>query len=115
MAKQDPIIAAYLDEKASTYLYQALSEVEKDPRLAEVYARIAKTEIHNEYGAIPDGPIRPFAELSLAGKPHHPAALEDNPRQHTGHRLDQSDPSILRLGVRQPPNHRRLGSAAWVV
>ncbi|NMC86200.1 MAG: rubrerythrin family protein [Anaerolineaceae bacterium] len=47
MAKQDPIIAAYLDEKASTYLYQALSEVEKDPRLAEVYARIAKTEIHH--------------------------------------------------------------------
>jgi VIT1/CCC1 family predicted Fe2+/Mn2+ transporter len=47
MAKQDPIIAAYLDEKASTYLYQALSEVEKDPHLAEIYARIAKTETHH--------------------------------------------------------------------
>jgi vacuolar iron transporter family protein len=44
MAKQDPIIAAYLDEQSSTFLYQTLSEVEKDTRLAEVYRRIAKTE-----------------------------------------------------------------------
>jgi VIT1/CCC1 family predicted Fe2+/Mn2+ transporter len=44
MAKQDPIIAAYLDERSSTFLYQTLSEVEKDVRLAEVYRRIAKTE-----------------------------------------------------------------------
>jgi VIT1/CCC1 family predicted Fe2+/Mn2+ transporter len=44
MANQDPIIAAYLDEKASTYLYQTLAEVEKDPHLAEVYKRLAKTE-----------------------------------------------------------------------
>jgi VIT1/CCC1 family predicted Fe2+/Mn2+ transporter len=44
MTKQDPIIAAYLDERSSTFLYQTLSEVEKDARLAEVYRRIAKTE-----------------------------------------------------------------------
>ena len=44
MTKQDPIIAAYLDEQSSTFLYQTLSEVEKDARLAEVYRRIAKTE-----------------------------------------------------------------------
>lgn len=44
MAKQDPIIAAYLDEKSSTYLYQTLAEAEKDPRLAEVYRRLSKTE-----------------------------------------------------------------------
>jgi len=45
MAKQDPIIAAFLDEKASAYLYQTMSEVEKDARLAEVYRRISKTEV----------------------------------------------------------------------
>ncbi len=45
MANQDPIIAAYLDEKSSTYLYQTLAEVEKDPHLAEVYRRLANTEI----------------------------------------------------------------------
>jgi len=44
MPKQDPIIAAYLDECSSTILYQTMAEVEKDPRLAEVYQRIAKTE-----------------------------------------------------------------------
>jgi VIT1/CCC1 family predicted Fe2+/Mn2+ transporter len=44
MANQDPIIAAYLDEKTSTYLYQTLADVEKDPHLAEVYRRLAKTE-----------------------------------------------------------------------
>ena len=45
MTKQDPIIAAYLDEKSSTYLYQIMAKVEKDSHLAEVYSRIAKTEI----------------------------------------------------------------------
>lgn len=44
MTNQDPIIAAYLDERSSTYLYQTLAEVEKDPHLAEVYKRLAKTE-----------------------------------------------------------------------
>ena len=47
MGKLDPIIAAYLDEKSSTYLYQILAEVEPDKHLAEVYSRIAKTEIEH--------------------------------------------------------------------
>jgi len=45
MAKQDPIIAAFLDEKSSAFLYQTMSEVEKDSRLAEIYRRISKTEV----------------------------------------------------------------------
>ena len=44
MPKQDPMIAAYLDERSSALLYQTMSEVEKDPRLAEVYRRISTTE-----------------------------------------------------------------------
>jgi VIT1/CCC1 family predicted Fe2+/Mn2+ transporter len=47
MTKQDPIIAAYLDEKSSTYLYQIMAKVEKDSHLAEVYSRIAETEIEH--------------------------------------------------------------------
>ena len=35
----------YQDERSSAMLYQTLSEIEKDPRIAEVYARISKTEI----------------------------------------------------------------------
>jgi VIT1/CCC1 family predicted Fe2+/Mn2+ transporter len=45
MAKQDPRIAAYLDERSSALLYKTMSEVEKDPRLAEVYKRISATEV----------------------------------------------------------------------
>jgi vacuolar iron transporter family protein len=45
MPKQDPRIAAYLDECSSALLYQTMSEVEKDSRLAEVYRRIAETEV----------------------------------------------------------------------
>jgi VIT1/CCC1 family predicted Fe2+/Mn2+ transporter len=44
MPKQDPMIAAYLDERSSALLYQTMSEVEKDPRIAEVYRRISATE-----------------------------------------------------------------------
>lgn len=44
MPKQNPMIAAYLDERSSALLYQTMSEVEKDPRLAEVYRRISATE-----------------------------------------------------------------------
>lgn len=45
MSKKNPIIAAYLDERSSALLYTTMSEVEKDPRLAEVYRRIAQTEV----------------------------------------------------------------------
>lgn len=45
MTKQDPRIAAYLDERSSALLYQTMSEVEKDTRIAEVYRQIAATEI----------------------------------------------------------------------
>jgi len=38
------ILQAYSDERASAYLYETMAEVEKDPRIAEVYRRIAKTE-----------------------------------------------------------------------
>jgi VIT1/CCC1 family predicted Fe2+/Mn2+ transporter len=38
------MIAAYLDERSSALLYQTMSEVEKDSRLAEVYKRISLTE-----------------------------------------------------------------------
>lgn len=44
MPKPNAILKAYLDERSSALLYQTLSEVEKDPRIAEVYARISKTE-----------------------------------------------------------------------
>jgi VIT1/CCC1 family predicted Fe2+/Mn2+ transporter len=37
----------YDDEHSSAFLYQTLSEVEKDPRLAEVYRRIAETELQH--------------------------------------------------------------------
>lgn len=38
------IIQAYADERASTTLYETMAAVEKDPRIAEVYRRIARTE-----------------------------------------------------------------------
>ena len=44
MKKQDPILVSYLEERSSALLYQTMSEVEKDPRLAEVYKRISVTE-----------------------------------------------------------------------
>ena len=47
MKNMDPIIAAYLDERNSALLYQTLSEVEKDPRLEEVYRRISASETHH--------------------------------------------------------------------
>jgi len=47
MAKQNPMIAAYLDEQSSAFLYKTLSEVEPDSHLAEVYRRISATEIEH--------------------------------------------------------------------
>jgi VIT1/CCC1 family predicted Fe2+/Mn2+ transporter len=47
MPKQDPIIAAYLDERSSAYLYEAMSKVEQDAHLAEVYRRISVTEVEH--------------------------------------------------------------------
>jgi len=44
MENIDPILNSYLDERNSSLLYQTLSEVEKNPRLAEVYKRISATE-----------------------------------------------------------------------
>jgi VIT1/CCC1 family predicted Fe2+/Mn2+ transporter len=38
-------LSFWQDEKNSTYLYQTLAEVSKDPRLAEVYRRMANVEI----------------------------------------------------------------------
>ena len=45
MPKTTPMHKAFLDERSSALLYQALAEVEKDPRIAEVYKRIAQTEL----------------------------------------------------------------------
>jgi VIT1/CCC1 family predicted Fe2+/Mn2+ transporter len=44
MDKKNPMVNAYLDECSSALLYHTMSEVEKDPRIAEVYSRISKTE-----------------------------------------------------------------------
>ncbi|MBA4383762.1 MAG: rubrerythrin family protein [Anaerolinea sp.] len=44
MDKKNPMVNAYLDECSSALLYQTMAEVEKDPRIAEVYSRISKTE-----------------------------------------------------------------------
>jgi VIT1/CCC1 family predicted Fe2+/Mn2+ transporter len=43
--KNEELINAYIDERASALLYETMAEVEKDSRLAEVYRRIAKTEL----------------------------------------------------------------------
>ena len=38
---------AYTDERSSALLYETMAGVEKDPRIAEVYRRIAKTELRH--------------------------------------------------------------------
>lgn len=45
--KKDEILRAYTDERASAMLYETMAAVEKDPRIAEVYRRIAKTELRH--------------------------------------------------------------------
>lgn len=45
MPKTNPIVDAYRAERASALLYETLADIEKDTRIAEVYRRIAKTEI----------------------------------------------------------------------
>jgi VIT1/CCC1 family predicted Fe2+/Mn2+ transporter len=40
-------INAYTEERASALLYETMSQVEKDPRIAEVYKRIAGTEMRH--------------------------------------------------------------------
>lgn len=47
MEKNDPMLKSYLEECSSALLYQTMSEVEPDPRIAEVYSRISKTEIEH--------------------------------------------------------------------
>lgn len=47
MNLQNVIQKAYMDERASALLYETMAEVEQDDRLAEVYRRIAKTELHH--------------------------------------------------------------------
>lgn len=47
MPTPNPILSAFLDERSSALLYQTLSEIEKDPRIAEVYRRISKTELEH--------------------------------------------------------------------
>lgn len=44
MKNDDQILNAYMDERSSALLYQTMAEVEKDPRLVEVYRRISQTE-----------------------------------------------------------------------
>lgn len=45
--KNDEILRAYSDERTSALLYETMAGVEKDPRIAEVYRRIAKTELRH--------------------------------------------------------------------
>jgi len=47
MSTKNSVLDAYTDERASALLYETMAEVEKDPRLAEVYRRIAKTELRH--------------------------------------------------------------------
>lgn len=47
MPKTNPMLKAFQDERSSAMLYQTLSEVEKDPRIAEVYKRIGQTELEH--------------------------------------------------------------------
>ncbi len=47
MNKKNPTYTAYLEECSSALLYQTLSEIEKDPRIAEVYRRISQTEVEH--------------------------------------------------------------------
>jgi VIT1/CCC1 family predicted Fe2+/Mn2+ transporter len=44
---KEELLNAYLGEHASAQLYETMAEVEKDPRLAEVFRRIAKTELRH--------------------------------------------------------------------
>ncbi|HNR03149.1 MAG TPA: VIT1/CCC1 transporter family protein [Anaerolineaceae bacterium] len=49
MKQSQQILHAYTDERSSALLYETMAEVEKDARIAEVYRRIAKTELrHSE-------------------------------------------------------------------
>jgi VIT1/CCC1 family predicted Fe2+/Mn2+ transporter len=45
--KTEDLLKAFTDERASALLYETMAEVEKDPRIAEVYRRIAKTELRH--------------------------------------------------------------------
>ena len=47
MTKHNPFLDAYQAERSSALLYETLSAIEKDPRLAEVYTRIARTELRH--------------------------------------------------------------------
>lgn len=47
MPKINPIQKAYIDERSSALLYQTIADVETDTRIAEVYRRIAETELHH--------------------------------------------------------------------
>lgn len=47
MEDKNFLINAYTEERNSAMLYETLSEVEKDPRIAEVYKRIAGTEMRH--------------------------------------------------------------------
>ncbi len=44
MSESDVFLQNFNDESGSAAIYQVLSEIEKNPRLAEVYRRIAETE-----------------------------------------------------------------------
>ncbi len=47
MSNKNLIIDAYTDERSSALLYETMAAVEKDPRIAEVYKRIAGTEMRH--------------------------------------------------------------------
>ena len=47
MSTKNTLLNAYTDERASALLYETMAQVENDPRLAEVYRRIAKTELRH--------------------------------------------------------------------
>lgn len=47
MSETEKFVSFYLDEHNSALLYQALADIEKDERLAEVYRRIAATELRH--------------------------------------------------------------------
>lgn len=44
---KNAILKAYEDERSSALLYETMAGVEKDTRIAEVYRRIAQTELHH--------------------------------------------------------------------
>ena len=47
MTSKNQIEKAYSDEHSSALLYETIAEIEKDSRIAEVYRRIAKTELRH--------------------------------------------------------------------